>query len=235
MTRDPTARRAAFLASVALPFALTATVAMAQDTPEGHETTPQDRYEWSADRLADLHVEVPGLKPDDPVITEEEFNQAANIYFQRCAGCHGVLRNGATGKPLTPDLTRELGYQHLVDFMTYGSPAGMPNWGTSGQLSEEQIDVLARYLLVEPPAPPEFGMEKMRASWQLIVPPEERPTEKQNDLDIDNLFSVTLRDAGQVALIDGVHLRDRQDLRDGLRRPHQPHVGLRPVPVRHRP
>ena len=114
-----------------------------------------------------------------------------------------MLRKGATGKPLTPDITREVGYDYLKDFMTYGSPAGMPNWGTSGQLSEEQIDMMARYLLIEPPAPPEFGMAEMRASWKVPVPPEERPTEKMNDLDLDNLFSVTLRDAGQVALIDG--------------------------------
>lgn len=43
----------------------------------------------------------------------------------------------------------------------------------------------------------------MRNSWRVIVPPEERPTEKMNDWDIENLFSVTLRDAGQIALIDG--------------------------------
>ena len=161
------------------------------------------KYEFSATSLADIEVEIPGLKPDDPVISPEEFNQAATIYFERCAGCHGVLRKGATGKPLTPDITREVGYDYLKDFITYGSPAGMPNWGTSGQLSEEQVDMMARYLLIEPPAPPEFGMAEMRASWKVTVPPEERPTEKMNDLDLDNLFSVTLRDAGQVALIDG--------------------------------
>ena len=137
------------------------------------------------------------------MISQEEFNQAATIYFERCAGCHGVLRKGATGKALTTDITREVGYDYLKDFMTYGSPAGMPNWGTSGQLSEEQLDLMARYLLIEPPAPPEFGMAEMRASWKVTVPPEERPTEQMNDLNLDNLFSVTLRDAGQVALIDG--------------------------------
>ncbi len=213
MTSHGRSGRSAILASAALPLILMGSLATAQDADDSrepvpdpvieHATTPQDQYKFSADSLADLNLELPGLKADDPVISQDEFNQAANIYFQRCAGCHGVLRKGATGKALTPDLTRELGYQHLVDFMTYGSPAGMPNWGTSGQLSEEQIDVLARYLLVDPPEPPEFGMDKMMASWELIVPVEDRPTEKQNDLDIDNIFSVTLRDAGQVALIDG--------------------------------
>ncbi len=79
----------------------------------------------------------------------------------------------------------------------------MPNWGTSGELSEREIDIMARYLLNEPVEPPEFGMQEMKASWKLLVPVALRPKEKMNDLDIDNLFSVTLRDVGKVALIDG--------------------------------
>ncbi|MBK0399463.1 c-type cytochrome [Limibaculum sp. M0105] len=153
--------------------------------------------------LGQIQVEIPGRKPGDPVITPEEFSKASTIYFERCAGCHGVLRKGATGKALTTDITRKNGYEYLRDFITYGSPAGMPNWGTSGDFSEEDIDLMARYLLIEPPQPPEYGMDKMRESWKLIVPPEKRPTQPENDLARDNLFSVTLRDSGQVALIDG--------------------------------
>jgi nitrite reductase (NO-forming)/hydroxylamine reductase len=200
MSSFRTARRIALLAGAALPLAF---AAMAQDKPAEHGDTPQDKYIYSATSLADIDVEIPGLKADDPVISEEEFQQAASIYFQRCAGCHGVLRKGATGKALTTDITRELGYDYLKDFITYGSPAGMPNWGTSGELTEAEVDLMARYVLIEPPQPPEFGMEKMLASWNVIVPPEDRPTEPMNDLTLDNLFSVTLRDSGQVALIDG--------------------------------
>ena len=79
----------------------------------------------------------------------------------------------------------------------------MPNWGTSGDLSEKDIDVMARYLLIDPPQPPEFGMPKIRASWKVHVPVDQRPTKQMNDLDLDNLFSVTLRDSGEIALIDG--------------------------------
>ncbi|GAB6043863.1 hypothetical protein JCM17961_45450 [Endothiovibrio diazotrophicus] len=43
----------------------------------------------------------------------------------------------------------------------------------------------------------------MKASWKVLVPPEQRPKKQENNLDLNNLFSVTLRDAGQVALIDG--------------------------------
>ncbi len=203
MTSSRTFRRAALFAGVALPMTLVASGLTAQEKPAGHGDTPAAEYVFSATSLGEINVEIPGLKPDDPVITQEEFNQAATIYFERCAGCHGVLRKGATGKALTTDITRANGYDYLKDFMTYGSPAGMPNWGTSGELSEEQLDLMARYLLIEPPAPPEFGMAQMQASWDLVVPPDQRPTEQMNDLDLDNLFSVTLRDSGQVALIDG--------------------------------
>jgi nitrite reductase (NO-forming)/hydroxylamine reductase len=35
------------------------------------------------------------------------------------------------------------------------------------------------------------------------VPADKRPTKKMNKLNLENLFSVTLRDAGEIALIDG--------------------------------
>ncbi|MDR2240843.1 MAG: nitrite reductase [Zoogloeaceae bacterium] len=141
--------------------------------------------------------------PKAPKLTTEEFTRAKQIYFERCAGCHGVLRKGATGKPLTPDITLPKGTEYLKVFIAYGTPAGMPNWQTSGELSEAQVDLMARFLQHEPPQPPEFGLKEMKASWKLHVPPEKRPTKKMNNLNLENLFSVTLRDAGQIALIDG--------------------------------
>ncbi len=116
-----------------------------------------------------------------------------------------MLRKGATGKALTPDITRspDRGFEYLRDFITYGSPAGMPNWGTSGDLSEKQVELMAKYLLNDPAQPPEFGLEDMKATWKVKVPVDKRPTKKMNKLDLDNLFSVTLRDTGEMALIDG--------------------------------
>src|SRR5690606_18825079 len=72
------------------------------------------------------------INPKAPPMTEAEFERGRQIYFERCAGCHGVLRKGATGKPLTPDITLSRGTEILKTFIHYGSPAGMPNWGTSG-------------------------------------------------------------------------------------------------------
>jgi nitrite reductase (NO-forming)/hydroxylamine reductase len=170
---------------------------------EQHKTTPGGQYQPSLDVLGAKPTEQPGTKPGDPALTKAEFDQANRIYFERCAGCHGVLRKGATGKPLTPDLTKKLGYEYLRDFITYGSPGGMPNWGSSGQLSESEVALMARYLLNDPAQPPEFGLKEMKETWKVLVPVAQRPTRKMNKLDIDNLFSVTLRDAGEIALIDG--------------------------------
>ncbi|WP_374546132.1 cytochrome D1 domain-containing protein [Rhodoblastus sp.] len=174
-----------------------------QAAPEvkSHTTSPVPPYEPSLNVMP--QPEQPGQKPGDPKLTPEEFAAANKIFFERCAGCHGVLRKGATGKPLTTDLTKKLGYDYLRDFITYGSPAGMPNWGTSGELTPPQVDIMARYLLNEPATPPEFGLKEMKDSWKVIIPVAERPTKKMNDIDLDNIFSVTLRDAGEVALIDG--------------------------------
>ncbi|MBI3713385.1 MAG: c-type cytochrome [Burkholderiales bacterium] len=141
--------------------------------------------------------------PKAPAMTKAEFDAAKQIYFQRCAGCHGVLRKGATGKALTPDITLEKGTDYLKVFIAYGSPAGMPNWGTSGDLSEQEVDLMARYIQQEPPTPPEFGMKEMLSTWKDIIPVAKRPTKKMNNYNIANIFSTTLRDSGEVALIDG--------------------------------
>jgi nitrite reductase (NO-forming)/hydroxylamine reductase len=140
---------------------------------------------------------------DQIMLTEAESERARGIYFQRCAGCHGVLRKGATGKPLTTDITQKVGTAYLETFIKYGSPAGMPNWGTSGLLNDQDINLMARYLQVEPPVPPEWGMNEMLGTWVVRIPPEQRPSKQENDYNLNNIVSVTLRDAGQIALIDG--------------------------------
>lgn len=143
------------------------------------------------------------ITSEGPAMTVDEFEHSKQIYFERCAGCHGVLRKGATGKPLTTDITREKGSAYLKTMIAYGSPAGMPNWGTSGDLTESEIDALARFLQHPAPEPPEFGLPEMKATWNVIVPPDARPKTPQHRRNIENFFAVTLRDSGEVAVIDG--------------------------------
>lgn len=171
---------------------------------QAHPGTSQAQaaYEGAPSTLAGADVKQVRT-PGAPDMTEDEFAAASEIFFQRCAGCHGVLRKGATGKPLTPDITQGKGTDYLKALITFGSPAGMPNFGTGGELTTEQVDLMARFLQHTPPNPPEWGMAEMRGSWNVMVPVEDRPTRKMNNYNLENIFSVTLRDSGEIALIDG--------------------------------
>jgi nitrite reductase (NO-forming)/hydroxylamine reductase len=182
-----------------LPMAMSLAFA-AEDAK--HVGEAEAKYQAGGSPLADIDL-YKDTNPDAPRMSKAEFDKGRKIYFERCAGCHGVLRKGATGKPLTPDITLPRGSEYLKVFIKYGSPAGMPNWGTSGELTDDEVDLMARYIQQTAPTPPEFGMAEMKSTWKVIVPPEQRPKKKMNDYNISNIFSTTLRDSGEVALIDG--------------------------------
>ncbi|HNW65563.1 MAG TPA: c-type cytochrome, partial [Piscinibacter sp.] len=186
--------------TAALLIAVSSFAATAQD--KKGVTEPELKYQAGGSPLAGEPM-YQSTNPKAPPMTQAEFDSARKIYFERCAGCHGVLRKGATGKPLTPDITQSKGTDYLKVFIAYGSPAGMPNWQTSGEMDEKTVDLMARYIQHDPPVPPEFGMAQMKQTWKVSVPPEKRPTKKMNKYNIENIFSTTLRDTGEVALIDG--------------------------------
>ena len=180
---------------------LSAGTSTAQDKTEHPGVTPGEMaYKGAPVPQGELKRVV---SPGAPDMTQAEFDIATKLYFERCAGCHGVLRKGATGKPLTTDITQQRGTEFLKVLINYGSPGGMPNWGTSGDFSEEEIDIMARFLQHEPPEPPQWGMKEMMETWKVHIPVKDRPSKVQHKYDIDNIFAVTLRDSGEVALIDG--------------------------------
>ncbi len=155
------------------------------------------------DKIAVSDEAEPAPVGEAPTLTEAEWEKATQIFFDRCAGCHGVLRNGATGPALTPDLTLPKGTVGLSAIIFNGTPRGMPDWGKQGTLTEEETELMAKFIQNEPPQPPEMSMEQMLATWNVIIPVEERPTQPETERDWENYFAVTLRDAGQVAIIDG--------------------------------
>ena len=83
--------------------------AQAGQSEEEHAAKSGLRYVPEMESLA-TDLEAPGARPGIPALTQEAFSRANQIYFERCAGCHGVLRKGATGKALTTDITREKGF-----------------------------------------------------------------------------------------------------------------------------
>jgi nitrite reductase (NO-forming)/hydroxylamine reductase len=166
---------------------------------ESKTKTPETKYMGTA---SPIKFNPPAKSEASKTLLSDADNAKANkIYFERCAGCHGVLRKGATGKPLTTDKTRPLGTRYLESFIAEGSGGGMPAW--EKELSGDDIKLMAKYIQNEPPVPPEWGMKEMKETWKVYIPVDKRPTKKMNDYNIKNFFAVTLRDAGEVALIDG--------------------------------
>ncbi len=138
-----------------------------------------------------------------PDLAPEELEKAKKIFFNRCAGCHGTLRKGATGPEITDKKLKEKNYDTniITAFITNGTGGGMPSF--SGDFSAEEINIMARFLQNPPPVPPEFPLEQMTESWRLIVPPAQRPKKPEHSKNWQNFFGIVLRDAGKVAILDG--------------------------------
>ena len=149
-----------------------------------------------------------------PTLSAEAKAASAKLYFERCAGCHGILRKGATGKNLEPVTstkkpdgtvveggTVKLGQARLEKIISYGTEGGMVNFDDI--LTKQEISDMSTYIQMTPDTPPEWGMKDMMNSWKLIVKPEDRPKKQMSKVNLKNVFSVTLRDTGEVALIDG--------------------------------
>ncbi|MBF0249108.1 MAG: c-type cytochrome [Alphaproteobacteria bacterium] len=137
----------------------------------------------------------------EPTLSKEDFEDAKTMYFQRCAGCHGVLRKGATGKNLEPENMMKLGQARLEKIITLGTEGGMNNFDDT--FNKEQIAKLATYIQMTPPKPPEMSLEMMKQRWKTFVKPEDYPTKPMHGRNWENFFVVILRDAGKMAIIDG--------------------------------
>ena len=129
---------------IALALAL-ASNAFAQDKAKAVSPEEAGYMGSGSSRIGETEMHQ-NINPKAPAMTMAEFDNAKKIYFERCAGCNGVLRKGATGKPLTTDKTLAGGTEYLKVFIKYGSAGGMPNWGTSGDLTDAEVDMMARYV-----------------------------------------------------------------------------------------
>ncbi len=141
------------------------------------------------------------IAQDAPTMSKEAFESTKTLYFQRCAGCHGVLRKGATGKNLEPENTRKLGQDRLEKIIAIGTEGGMNNFDDI--FSKEQIADLATYIQIEPPVPAELSLAEMKKGVKTYVEEKDYPTKPMHDRNWKNFFLVIERDAGKVAVVDG--------------------------------
>ena len=148
-----------------------------------------------------LEISASSHKSGGPTLSEADFENAKALYFQRCAGCHGVLRKGATGKSLEPKATRKLGQKRLEKIITYGTEGGMNNFDDI--FSKEEISLLSTYIQMDAPVPPEMSLALMKERHKVFVEPKDYPTKPLHGRNWKNFFLVIERDVGKVAIIDG--------------------------------
>ncbi|MDH5682575.1 MAG: c-type cytochrome, partial [Spirochaetota bacterium] len=148
-------------------------------------------------------------------LSASEFEEGKKTYFNLCSGCHGAKRWGATGPSLLPKShivkakevsgggTLSKGTEALEGILFNGTPGGMPAWGKEGIMTKSQINIIARYIQMDPPAIPSLDLAEAKKRWKLIVPVNKRPKKDLTGGKFENYFGVVLRDAGKVAIIDG--------------------------------
>lgn len=160
--------------------------------------------------LAGLLLVPPGLaiaEPDaEPGLSAQEFEAARMQYFQHCAGCHGVMRRGATGRGLEPRDSRKLGQQRLERIIAQGTEGGMNAFEDT--FTKAEIARLATYIQMPAPVPPEMSLADMEKTRRVLVRPEEEQGLAPPKRNWKNFFVTILRDAGKVAILDG----DRKEL-----------------------
>ncbi|MDA1076493.1 MAG: c-type cytochrome, partial [Proteobacteria bacterium] len=143
--------------------------------------------------------------PEQQPIIRTELDRAADLYNHRCAVCHGVDRQGAAGSALQAFRMRDVGTQQIRSILHYGTPWGMPNWGTSDRLSPEDMQLLARYLVLDVTPSAVLSPDSVLKGWRNVVDRKDRPTRREFAQSADNLFVSLLHDTGHIALIDAVN------------------------------
>jgi cytochrome c553/WD40 repeat protein len=138
-----------------------------------------------------------------PVYAAED---AAALFTQHCAACHGGDRLGAIGPALLPENLGRLKKGEAEKVIAEGRPATqMP--AHAEKLSPEQIKALADYVFTPLASIPKWGMEEITASRVLHVEPSSLPAEPQWKTDPLNLFVVVETGDHHVTVLDGDALK----------------------------
>ena len=96
-----------------------------------------------------------------PTLSPEEFEEGQFIYFDRCSGCHGSLRKGATGPNITDEKMLKKSLKELEEMIWDGTDAGMPGWGRTGEMNREETALMAKYVQLPAPIPPEMLADEL--------------------------------------------------------------------------
>ncbi|BAU46942.1 cytochrome Cbb3 [Sulfurifustis variabilis] len=130
-------------------------------------------------------------------------DDAAALYREHCAGCHGPDRLGGMGPALLPENLGRLRKSEALHVIRDGRPATqMPGFG--GKLAEREIASLAELVYRPLPEIPRWDLAEMRASHVMHLKAGEKRADKPVfDADPLNLFIVVELGDHHATLLDG--------------------------------
>lgn len=127
---------------------------------------------------------------------------AAALYGQYCAECHGPNRLGAIGPALLPQNLGRMKPEKAKQIILHGRAATqMPAF--AGQLTEAEAEALSQWVFTKPDVKPAWTMDDIAASHVVHVAPDSLPATPVHDSDPLNLFSVVESADHHVTVLDG--------------------------------
>lgn len=129
-------------------------------------------------------------------------DDAARLYTEQCAACHGGDRLGAIGPALLPENLNRLKRPEAENVIAHGRPASQM-YGFADRLNGEQIKLLADYIYSPLPAVPDWGLEQIAASHLVVTEPAQLPAKPPFKSDPMNLFTIVEGGDHHVTILDG--------------------------------
>jgi hypothetical protein len=116
-------------------------------------------------------------------------DEAAMLYHQHCASCHGEDRLGGTGPALLPDNLQRLRQSEAASVIRDGRPATqMQAFGNA--LSAAEITAMVELIYRPLPALPDWSAAQIEASRMVHNAPDALPARPVHQADPLNLFTV---------------------------------------------
>lgn len=127
---------------------------------------------------------------------------AAKLFQQHCAACHGADRLGGSGPALLPESLARLKKNDAIDTVTHGRVATrMP--GFSEQIAPEELKAVVDYLYTPLAQPPVWAERDIRNSRIEYHAPGTLPDKPKFEADLMNLFIVVETGDHHATLLNG--------------------------------
>jgi len=159
---------------------------------------------WMGHGLAQAQAQAPSRAPSLPAPTQSSGARidAAALYQQHCASCHGATRTGGMGPALLPESLERLRKKDALAVVQHGRPATQMA-GFAEQLSSAEIASVVDWIYQPAATAPTWGDADIRASRVETAGAKDLPARPAWKADPMNIFLVVEGGDHHVSVLDG--------------------------------